>query len=292
MFAILGAAGKVGYATATALRAAGFPVRAILRDPAKASRLSGLGCDVAIADLMDPAALAEAIADAEAVQIILPPPLRAEDARAEMRRATGSMVEALRSARARRVLAISDYGAHVPDDIGMPTMYRLFEENLRPLPLSKIILRSAEHMEGWARAIPVALATGILPTLHQEMDRDFATVSAADVGRIAADLLSEPETGGPERIVHAEGPRRCSAADVAGAVSALAGRAIAARAVSRSEWQQSLERVVSPSIASLLVDTYDAHDRGGLIDVEPGRGEVRRGTTDLTDALRRFVPVA
>lgn len=291
MFVILGAAGKVGYSTASALREAGLPVRAILRDPVKASRLSAIGCEIAIADLRDPAALSSAIAGAEAVQIILPPPPRAEDAGGEMLRAIGSMVEALGRARPRRVLAISDYGAHVLEDIGMPTMYRQFEERLRLLDIPKVLLRSAEQMEGWARVIPVALATGTLPTLHLQVHRSFANVSAADVGRIAADLLRAPQTGTAERIVHAEGPRRYSAADVAGALSVLAGRPITARALPRDAWQQSLERMVSASIARLLVKTYDAHDRGGLIDVEPGKGEVRRGSTGLAVALRPYVSV-
>lgn len=290
MFVILGAAGKVGYSTASALSEAGLPVRAVLRDAAKASRLSALGCEVAIADLRDPAALAAAIAGAEAVQIILPPPLHAEDAPGEMRQAIDSMVAALRQARPTRVLAISDYGAHVPDDIGMPTMYRIFEERLRSLDMPKVLLRSAEHMEGWARSIPVAMATGVLPTLHGEVDRTFATVSTADVGRMAADLLRHPGADMAERIVHIEGPRRYSAADVAGALSLLLGRTIIARAVPRREWQQSLERVLSASLARLLVDLYEAHGRGGLIDIEPGRGEVRHGTTDPIEALRPFVP--
>lgn len=290
MFVILGAAGKVGFSTASALRKAGLPVRAVLRDAARAEKLRAIGCDVALADLQDPAALRLAFAGAQAVQIILPPPLGAEDAVAEMRLMMQTMAEVLERAGPDHVLAISDYGAHVPEDIGMPTMYRLFEERLRLLEMSKVLLRSAEHMEGWARAFSVAAATGILPTPHQQVERTFANVSAVDVGRIAADLLREPQTGTAERIVHVEGPRRYSAADVAGALSGLLGRPITARAVPRSDWRQSLERVVSGSVANLLVGIYDAHERGGLIDVEPGGGEVRRGETDLAEALRPFVP--
>ena len=64
MIAILGAAGKIGYSTARTLREAGVPVRAILRDPAKADRLSAIGCEVAFADLQDARALAAAISSA------------------------------------------------------------------------------------------------------------------------------------------------------------------------------------------------------------------------------------
>ncbi len=72
MFAIVGAAGKVGYATSRVLREAGVPVRAIVRNAAKSSPLKAIGCEVALADLKDSAALSHAIGNARAVQIILP----------------------------------------------------------------------------------------------------------------------------------------------------------------------------------------------------------------------------
>lgn len=53
MYAILGAAGKVGFATSSALRKAGVPVRVILRDASKAAPLREIGCEIAIADLQD-----------------------------------------------------------------------------------------------------------------------------------------------------------------------------------------------------------------------------------------------
>jgi hypothetical protein len=105
---------------------------------------------------------------------------------------------------------------------------------------------------------------------------------------IAADLLLRPNAEIGEQVVHAEGPRRYSANDVAAALSQLLGRTITAQASPRSQWQKGLERAVSPGIAKLLVETYDAHNNGGLIDVEPHR-EVRRGNTGLIDALRPFV---
>lgn len=290
VFAIVGAAGKVGYSTSLALREAGVPVRAVLRDETKASRLRAIGCEIALADLRDPVALGRALAGADAVQVILPPPLRAEDASAEMRQIVDSMVAALEQAGPRQVLAISDYGAHVEKDVGMPTLFRFFEQRLCQLGMPKVLLRSAEHMEGWGAFLPVAVASGVLPSLHHPVDMEFPTVSAADVGLMAADLLLRPESGTGVRIVHAEGPRRYSAADVAAAVSQLLGRAITAVPLPRSQWQESLERGLSASAAKLVVDVYDAHNAGGLIDVEPGRGEVRRGAMGLVDALRPLVP--
>jgi uncharacterized protein YbjT (DUF2867 family) len=286
MFTIVGATGKVGYSTSLALRKAGVPVRAVLRDESKAGPLREIGCDIALADLQDSAALAWAVANADAVQVILPP-----DGVGEMRRSIESLAEALKQARPKRVLAISDYGVHVSEDIGMPSMYRIFEERLRQLEMPKVFLRSAEHMQGWGVVIPVAVTAGILPSFHDPVDMEFPTISAPDLGLIAADLLLHPEAGTDLQIVHAEGPRRYCANDVAAAVSQLLGRTVTAEVVPRSQWQENFERFLNESAAKLLVDLYDAHNKGGLVDVEPN-GDVRYGTTSLIDALRPLVSAA
>lgn len=291
MFAVVGAAGKIGYATSLALREAGVPVRAILRDQGKASRLRAIGCDVALADLQDPVALGRAIANADAVQVILPPPLRAPDAIGDMRRSIDGLAEALERARPNRVLAVSDYGAHVGEGVGMPSVFHAFEERLRRLEMPKVFLRSAEHMEGWGAFIPVAAAAGIVPSLHHPVERAFPAVSAPDVGLIAADLLVRPAAAPDDDVVHAEGPRRYSATDVAAALSRLLGRTVAAQALPRAQWRESLEQILSASAATLLIELYDAHNKGGLIDVEPD-GQVRYGATELIDALRPLVPAA
>lgn len=290
MIAIIGAAGKVGYATTIALREAGVPVKAILRDAAKSSRLSELGCEIALANLQDSEALAKAIGDADVVQVILPPSPQAEDTAKEMRGAIESLFDALERTHPRRVLAISDYGAHITHDIGMPTMCRSFEERLSQLPGHKLFLRSAEHMQGWGRAIPAAIASGTLPSFHDPVDMPFPTISAPDLGLIAADLLLRPTSEKDLEVVHAEGPRRYSAINVARALSELLGRQINVEAVHRSQWKETFESVMSASLAELLIKANDAQNKGGLVDVEPNSHEVRYGTTQLIDALRSLLP--
>ncbi|KFY39725.1 hypothetical protein V495_05763 [Pseudogymnoascus sp. VKM F-4514 (FW-929)] len=290
MFAIVGAAGKVGYETSLALRKAGMPVRAILRDAAKAPRLKEIGCEVVLADLLDPGALAKAIGGADVVQVILPPSPQADDPAEEMRRAIESLAAALEEARPKRILAISDYGAHVAHDIGMPTMCRTFEERLSQVPGHKLFLRSAEHMQGWVHAILVAVASGTLPTFHDPVDMLFPTISAPDLGLIAADLLLRPTSEQDVEIVHAEGPRRYSAVDVARALSELSGRKINVEAVARSQWKDAFEQGMSSSLAELLIKANDAQNKGGLVDIEPNANEVRYGSTELINALRPLIP--
>jgi len=291
MFAIVGAAGKVGTSTAMVLRQAGHSVRAIVRDVAKAAPLQAIGCEIVQADLQYPDALTQAITGATAVQIIVPPIPTAQDIVDDMHTSINSLVEALTHAQPQLVVAISDYGAHVEEDIGMPSVFRNFEARLRELPIPRVILRSAEHMEGWAPLIPVAIATGTLPSLHHPLTARFPTISAHDLGIISADLLRRPNLTEGEQLVQAEGPRRYSANDVAMALGALVGKPIAAVELPRPAWQETLEKIASPSTATLLVDLYDAHNRG-QVDAEPNVGEMRYGTTTLIDALRPLIPVA
>lgn len=288
MIAIIGATGQVGSSTPAALRAANLPVRAIVRDPGKASKLQDMGCEIATADLQDADALSRAIGDAEAVQMIVPLAPNASDPAADLRRSMDSVVQAILTSRPRRVLAISDYGAHVGEDIGIPSLFHELEQRLRLLKLQVVILRSAEHMHNWAPGILAALDTGVLPSFQIPIDAEHPTIAAHDLGRISANLLQQPMGDETFQIMHAEGPRRYSAQDVANALATLSGQPIQAHAVPPEQWPDAFANM-PPSLAQLVIKTNRAKNAGGVIEVEPNVGEVLHGTTDLIDAMRPIV---
>ncbi|WP_446741967.1 NmrA family NAD(P)-binding protein [Silvibacterium acidisoli] len=289
MFAIIGASGNVGRSTSSALRQAGVPVRAILHDSAKGAGLREQGCEIAVADLQDSASLVKAIRNADTVQVIIPLRPQTKDPAGDLRLSGESIINALRQTHPKRVLAISDYGAHVSEDIGMPSIFHEFEALFHTLDGHKVILRSAEHTHNWGRVIPVALASGTLPTFQDSIDKVQPTISAQDLGLIAAKLLLRPESGRDLDVIHAEGPRRYSASDVATALSQLSGRTIHAQAVPRSQWTKAFEQIPG-SLADLLIKANEAKNKGGLVDIEPNADEVIYGTTGLTDALRPLLP--
>jgi len=106
--------------------------------------------------------------------------------------------------------------------------------------------------------------------------------------------LATIELGEP-RVIHAEGPYRYAARDVADAIAARVGRPVVARVAPRERWTSVLTGAgLSERSAQLVAETFDAHN-AGQIDVEPGVGEVRRGSTPLAEALaaeRARPPVA
>jgi NAD(P)H dehydrogenase (quinone) len=284
LVAVFGATGSIGRATAEVLRAGGASVRAVVRDASRAGRLQELGCEIRVADLRYPDQIAAAIDEASAVHVIFPTAPQAVDAVAEMRATIDAIAAALRKVAPPVVLAVSDYGAELDEGTGVTLTFNYLEMRLRDLPSAVTFARSAEHMQNWARQIPAALQTGTLASLHHPLTKRFPTVSAPDVGVIAADLLLNPAPEPSPRIIYVEGPRRYTVLDVAAALSDVAGREVVARELPRADWKSALRRGgLGESYAKLIVELFDSHN-AGRIEVAAG-AEVRKGTTELRKVM-------
>jgi uncharacterized protein YbjT (DUF2867 family) len=220
--------------------------------------------------------------------MLCPLPHRDPDPADAMRRMIDTAARALRAHPHLHVVALSDYGAELDADTGITMLFHHLEAAFRQAAPRLTLVRSAEHVQNWARVVPVALATGRLPSLHHPLDRSFPTVSAHDVGIVAAHLLIDGFDEAGVRIVSVEGPRRYDANDVARALGDASGRDIVAHALSRDEWTATLLRAgLNANHAKLIVDLYDAQNTG-RIDVEAGT-ERHFGTTELRDVIAALV---
>jgi NAD(P)H dehydrogenase (quinone) len=286
VFVIFGATGHVGQASAAALRRAGHQVRAVVRDAAQADALAAIGCEIALADLNDANSVARAIDGAQAVQWLCPVPRAHDDPAAEMRHVIETAVAAFRTAAPPRLLALSDYGAEHAHGTGITTLFHYLETQLRTVASSLILLRAAEHMQNWARVLPVALERGVLPSLHDPLDKLFPTVAAQDVGELAARLLlDDGASRTTPRVVSIEAKERVSALDVARILAELSGRPIVAHRMARHEWPAVLRGAgLGERHTQLIVDLYDAHN-AGRIDVEANISERCFGATTLQQVL-------
>lgn len=286
MYAVLGATGRVGGAAARELRRRGLTVRAVMRDSATAKDLAAAGCEIAIADLHDAAAVRAALEGASGVHAILPMNSTAPDGLADAESMIAAIGDAIAHARPQQVVAISDYGAHNATGIGLTMIWRRLEQRLRAIPVATTVLRSAEHMQSWGGTLRVAARGEVIPLLHQPLTKTVPTVSAFDVGMIAAEILAAPPRGpGVPRVVHVEGPRRYTVAEVVETIADLVGHPVEVRELPREGWIPSLvARGLSESYARLVAEMMGANNAGRM-DVEPGAGEIRRGTTTLARAF-------
>lgn len=291
MFVIFGAAGNVGKASAAALRRTGHTVRAVVRDEHQGESLARIGCEIAVADLLDTPAVTRVIEGAHAVQLLCPVPHAHTDPAEAMRRMIDASVAALRASPPQHVLALSDYGAEHASGTGITTLFHYLETQLQTVDAPLTFLRAAEHMHNWARVLPAALAGGVLPSLHQPLSKRFPTVAAQDVGLLAADLLLDDSARQVSpRVVSIEGDERVSALDVARTIGELAGREVVAREVPRDRWNAMLQGAgLGEHYARLITDLYDAHN-AGRIDVEAQRSERRFGATKLAEVLAAILP--
>ncbi len=288
LISVFGASGKVGGTAAEDLRRRGHRVRAVVRNRARAEPLARIGCEIVEADLYDAKAVAHALHGADGALLICPLRPTADDVLADAARVVEASAEGIEKARPGQVVVISDYGAHVPARTGVTLVFHAMEERLRALTPPLTFLRSAEHMQNWGRQVRVARARGVLSSLHHPVTKMFPTVSAFDVGTVAASLLEVPADHRGVRVLHVEGPRRVSAVDVARVFSQGLGKEVVAEALAREDWAKVLTSAgLGADYARLVEELQDTHNAGG-IDVEPG-GEVIRGATELSDALMRLL---
>src|SRR5258706_7161024 len=114
MFAITGITGKVGAAVARSLLSDDQPVRAVVRDRSKGAAWAQLGCDIAVADISDTAALATAFEGTAGVFVVLPPVFDPAPGFPEAARFIDSLRAALARAKPTKVVALSTVGADAP----------------------------------------------------------------------------------------------------------------------------------------------------------------------------------
>ena len=284
MFAITGITGQVGGQLATALLAANRPVRAVLRDPAKAAAWAERGCEVALATMDDASALTAAFTGAEAVFVLLPPTFDPSPGFTEARRTIAAISTALRAARVTRVVCLSTIGADAAQE-NLLTQLRLLEQALDDLPAAVTFLRAAWFIENIAWDIEGARATGVLPSHLQPVQRPIAMVATADIAQVAAELLQADVPG--HRVVELEGPSRVAPDDLAAALGHALGREVTARAVPRADWEAQFrsQGMTNPTPRMRMLDGFNE----GWIAFDPRSPALRRGGTSVQAVIDGLV---
>jgi len=284
MYAITGITGKVGGALARSLLADHLPVRAVLRDVAKAAEWRARGCEAAIAEMDDAASLAAAFTDAEGVFVLPPSEFDPEPGFPEARRVIDAVTEALILARPAKVVCLSTIGADAPHE-NLLTQRTLLEKAVGGLGLPVTFLRPGWFMENAQWDVPAARDEGVLRSFLQPADKPFPMIATQDVGCTAAALLREDWSG--TRIVELEGPARVSPNDIARAFAAALGHPVSMEIVLRETWKD-IFRAQGARNPQPRIRMIDGFNEGWIDFANEGRA-ARKGTTTVEIVIADLV---
>src|ERR1700704_3357831 len=284
MYAITGITGNVGGALARTLLAERLPVRAVLRDEVKAAEWRTGGCDVALAEMDDPASLTSAFRGAAGVFILPPSEFDPEPGFPEARRVIAAVTAALAEARPGKVVCLSTIGADAPHE-NLLTQRALMEQSLEQIGLPVTFLRPGWFMENALWDVPSARDEGVLRSFLQPADKLFPMVATQDVGRLAAALLLEDWTG--SRIIELEGPARVSPNDLARAFATVLERPVRVETVPRESWEQ-IFRSQGTQNPLPRIRMLDGFNEGWIEFSDYGRSAVK-DTTTLDSVIAELV---
>ncbi|HEY4253243.1 MAG TPA: NmrA family NAD(P)-binding protein [Roseomonas sp.] len=274
MYAITGITGKVGGALARRLLAAGQPVRAVLRDRAKAAAWAARGCGIAYAAMENGGELAEAFSGADGVFILPPSEFDPAPGYPEARAVISAVVAALTVARPRKVLCLSTIGADAPHD-NLLAQRGLLEQALGGLDLPVTFLRPGWFMENALWDVAAARDEGVLRSVLQPAGRAIPMVATQDIGALAAELIRQDWSG--SRIVELEGPARVSPNDLAQAFAVALGRPVRLEIVPRASWD-ALFRAQGARNPLPRIRMLDGFNEGWIAFRDQGRLAVKGGT--------------
>jgi uncharacterized protein YbjT (DUF2867 family) len=284
MFAVTGITGNVGSAVARNLLAAGQRVRAVVRDSGKGKAWAERGCEVAVADIRDAAALTSAFKGADGVFILVPPNFDPLPDFPEARATAATLKSAILAALPAKVVYLSTIGAQA-SQANLLTQHTLVEQVLGQLPQPITFLRPAWFMENSAWEVAPARDHGVIPAFLQPLDKPVPMVATADIGRAGAELLRETWRG--HRVVELEGPHRVTPNQIAATFADLLGRPVRMEAVPRETWESLFlsQGMHNPTPRIRMLDGFNQ----GWIEFENGESGSRKGTVELKTALQTLI---
>ena len=251
---VTGATGTFGAALVDLLRGQGRAVRVLVRDPA---RFAAEGVEVFAGDFGDTASLGGAMAGIEAVFL-------ASFDRPAMPALQRNVLEAARRHGVRRVARISSMGVDNPQFGPIMADHLEGERQLEASGLGYTHLRPSWVLQNFlpsSAATPVREGRIRLPA----GDGRVSFVDARDVAAVAAVALTEPghegaayELTGPDARTHAE---------LAAALSAASGRAIAYEDLAPEAYVEGLRAAGWPAASIESMNTLFAEIREGAAGV-------------------------
>jgi uncharacterized protein YbjT (DUF2867 family) len=216
MIAVTGATGTNGRALVERLSARGVPVRALVRDIARASALAALPhVELVQADLGRAETLAPALAGVDRAMLI-------SSSDPAMLDVQSSFVAAARDAGVRHIVKLSGIMPDVDSPFRFARMHGEIERRMEASGVAYTHLRAGEFMTAYFRQVPSIVGRGVLAL--PMADARIASVDVGDLADAAAHVLT---TQGHEgKIYRLTGPEALTMTEVAERLTVAIGKPV------------------------------------------------------------------
>ncbi|BCJ26133.1 NmrA/HSCARG family protein [Actinocatenispora sera] len=189
---VFGGTGQQGGAVARELLRRGHPVRAMVRDLAKAQPLADAGADLVRGDLDDPASLDAALAGAYGVFSVQS--FTGPDGLAGEVRQGRAVADAAARAGIKHLVYSSVAGVERNSGIPHFESKNEVERHIAELGLPATMLRPVFFLDNFAGMGPQPTDSGQVLTLALPPDLPLQMIATRDIGVFAADAFEQPET--------------------------------------------------------------------------------------------------
>jgi uncharacterized protein YbjT (DUF2867 family) len=253
MILVTGASGVNGTELVRKLSARGVPVRALVRNPARAGSLSALpNVEVVVGDLSRPETLAAPLRGVERAMLIS----SSEPAMLEVQ---STFIGAAKLAGVSHVVKLSGIMPELDSPFRFARMHGEIERRLEASGIGFTHLRAGEFMTAYFRQVPSIVAAGAF-FLPME-DARIASIDVGDIAEVAAVVLTS--AGHEGKTYRLTGPEALSMAEVATKLSAATGKEIRYVNVRPDEHQAAnLTRGMPTYLADALVELFTERRKG------------------------------
>ena len=255
---MFGVTGRIGRWLPAMLRDRGVRVRAVVRNPAAADELLGLGLaevELFQGDATDATSWRRALTDIDGVYVGLSTGRTSDEV---------PLLEAIAAAGISRVVKISGLGAAADCVIPMGLEHYKIERRMDALGLSGTSLRPSLMMHNLLGEAQNAIRSGRLPSAAG--DHRISWIHAPDVAAVAAVALTEPGHGG--KAYDLTGPEALTYDKLAQRLSDALGHPVAHEPISDEEYgRELLAGGFDPWAVEHLVTMYRDAVRTGYFDV-------------------------
>src|SRR5712692_9177446 len=260
MILVTGATGLNGRELVRRLSARGVPVRALLRNAAKAGELAALPkVEIVVGDMACPETLAGPLQGEERAMLI-------SSSDPVMLEVQSNFITAAVKAGVKHIVKLSGIMPELDSPFRFARMHAEIEQRLEASGMAFTHLRAGEFMHAYFRQVPSIVAKGAFFLPMEEAK--IASIDVGDIAEVAATVLTSP--GHEGKIYPLTGPEALSMAEVAEKLSAATGKRIQYINVTPEEAKRAqLAAGVPPFTADALAELFAERRKGKEAQVSP-----------------------